>query len=280
MPTVRVPATEEAESAMGLAGLAGKVAVVTGGASGIGAATAHRLAREGAHVVVVDANATGAAEVAEALPGEALAVEADVSREEDVDRYLAAAVERFGRVDLHHLNAGLAGTIAPLPDVAMEDFDRVLAVNLRGVFLGLRAAFRQYAVQGGGGAIATTASIAGLRGAADLFPYHASKHAVIGLTRGAAVYGGPLGIRVNAVAPGIVPTGLLSQPPGEAPGAAGLEQRALIAPLRRAGTADEIAAVVAFLLSDEAAFLTGEIVSVDGGATALNPVRPDGREAD
>ena len=259
---------------MGLEGLAGKVAVVTGGASGIGAATAHRLAAEGASLIVVDTNAGGAAQVAESLPGEALGVQADVSVEADVDRYMEAAVGRFGRVDLYHLNAGIAGTIAPLPDVSAEDFDRVLAVNLRGVFLGLRAAFRQYALQGGGGAIATTASIAGLRGAADLFPYHASKHAVIGLTRGAAVYGGPLGVRVNAVAPGIVPTGLMSQPTGEAPGPGGLEQRARIAPLRRAGTAAEIASVVAFLLSDEAAFLTGEIVSVDGGAAALNPVRP------
>jgi NAD(P)-dependent dehydrogenase (short-subunit alcohol dehydrogenase family) len=265
---------------MGLAGLEGKIAIVTGGASGIGAATARRLSGEGACLVVVDANGAGAQATVEALPGEAIAVEADVSREDDVDRYLAAAVERFGRVDLHHLNAGLAGTIAPLPDVTAADFDHVLAVNLRGVFLGLRAAFRRYAIQGGGGAIVTTASIARLRGAADLFPYHASKHGVVGLTLGAAVYGGPLGIRVNGVAPGIVPTGLLSQPSGETPGVAGLEQRALIAPLRRAGTADEIAAVVAFLLSDEAAFVTGEIVSADGGASALNPVRPDARKAD
>ena len=258
---------------MALDGLAGKVAVVTGAGSGIGAATARRLAAEGAQVVVVDENAATADEVAASLP-DGLAVTADVSLEQDVERYTAAAVERFGRVDLHHLNAGVAGTLAPFPEVTAEEFDRVLAVNLRGIFLGLRAAFRQYATQEGGGAIVTTASIAGLRGAADLLPYHTSKHGVIGLTRGAAVYGGPLGVRVNAVAPGIVPTGLLSQPAGEERGAGGLAERARLVPLGRAGTPAEIAAVVAFLLSDESAFMTGEIVSVDGGAAALNPVRP------
>ena len=206
---------------MALDGLSGKVAIVTGGGGGIGAATARRLAAEGVRVVVVDANADAADDVAASLPA-GLAVAADVSVEQDVDRYVSAAVTQFGRIDLHHLNAGIAGTLAPLPELTAEEFDRVLAVNLRGVFLGLRAAFRRYAAQDGGGAIVTTASIAGLRGAADLLPYHTSKHGVIGLTRGAAVYGGPLGVRVNAVAPGIVPTGLLSQPATEERGAAGL----------------------------------------------------------
>jgi NAD(P)-dependent dehydrogenase (short-subunit alcohol dehydrogenase family) len=259
---------------MTFAGLAGKVAVVTGAGSGIGAAAARRLAGEGASVVAVDTEPGRADDVAGALAGEALAVTADVSLEEDVERYTSAAVERFGRIDLYHLNAGVAGTLAPIPEVSAEDFDRVLAVNVRGVFLGLRAAFRQFARQRGGGAIVTTASLAGLRGGADLVPYHASKHAVIGLTRCAAVHGGPLGVRVNAVSPGIIPTGLLSQPDGTAT-SGGAEARArATTPLGRTGSPEEVAALVAFLLSDDAAYVNGGVHPVDGGAGAANPFRP------
>jgi NAD(P)-dependent dehydrogenase (short-subunit alcohol dehydrogenase family) len=256
--------------------LAGRVAVVTGAAGGIGGATAARLSRDGAAVVLVDSDGDGAARVAKELEGDALAVAADVSREEDVERYLDAAVARFGRVDLHHLNAGIPGSAAALPDLTAEDFDRVIAVNLRGPFLGLRAAFRQYARQGSGGAIVVTASIASLRGSADLVPYHTSKHGVLGLVRSAAVYGGPRGVRVNAVAPGIVPTPLFA---GSGPGPGGgsdMVQRASTSPMRRAGTPEEIAGVVAFLLGPDAGYLTGEVVSVDGGSSVVNPARPSG----
>jgi NAD(P)-dependent dehydrogenase (short-subunit alcohol dehydrogenase family) len=251
-------------------GLAGKVAVVTGGASGIGQAVARRLDAEGAKVVVADLD--GAEDVAASLQ-DAIGVRADVSREADVDGYMHAALERFGRVDLHHLNAGISGTLSPIPEIEVDEFDAVLAVNVRGVFLGLRAAFRQFAAQGSGGAVVTTASISGLRGSADLVPYHTAKHAVVGLTSSAAIYGGPLGVRVNAVAPGIVPTNLFRSATGRS-AAASVEERARLAPLGRAGTAEEVASLVCFLLSDEAAFVTGSVHSVDGGAVAVNPVRP------
>jgi NAD(P)-dependent dehydrogenase (short-subunit alcohol dehydrogenase family) len=257
-----------------------QVAIVTGGAGGIGAATARRLSAEGARVVVVDIDSARARAVAESLPGPGAWVDADVSDEASVARYMDAAVSRFGRVDLHHLNAGIAGSLAALPDLAVGEFDRVMAVNVRGVFLGIRAAFRQFARQsampGSPGAIVITASIGSLRGSADLLPYQTSKHAVLGLLHGAAVYGGPLGIRVNAVAPGIVPTELFAATPDAPGGKDDMTRRASTTPLRRAGTPDDIAAVVAFLLSGDAAYLTGEVVTADGGASIVSSVRPSG----
>jgi NAD(P)-dependent dehydrogenase (short-subunit alcohol dehydrogenase family) len=264
----------------GLNGLDGRVAVVTGGGGGIGAATARRLSAEGVRVVVADIDEHRAREVAQSLAGPSAWVRADVSVEADVARYLDVAVSHFGRVDLHHLNAGIAGSLTALPDLTTEEFDRVMAVNVGGVFLGIRAAFRQFAAQpdGGadGGAIVITASIGSLRGSADLLPYQTSKHAVLGLLHGAAVYGGPLGIRVNAVAPGIVPTDLFAATPDAPGGKADMTRRASTTPLRRAGTADDIAAVVAFLLSADAAYMTGQVVSADGGASVVSSVRPSG----
>ncbi|WP_422768696.1 SDR family NAD(P)-dependent oxidoreductase [Plantactinospora sp. WMMC1484] len=257
-------------------GLAGKVAVVTGAAGGIGAATARRLAEEGAHVVAVDTDEAGARKVAESLATEGSWVVADVSTEEGVAAYVRAAADRFGRLDLHHLNAGIPGSFATLPELTVAEFDRVMAVNVRGVFLGVRAAFRRFAAQGGGGSVVLTGSIGSLRGSADLLAYQTSKHAVLGILRGAAMYGGPLGVRVNAVAPGIVPTDLFAATPEVAGGRDDMSRRASSTPLRRAGTGDEIAGVVAFLLSDDAGYMTGEVVSVDGGASIVSTVRPSG----
>lgn len=255
---------------------AGKVAVVTGAGNGLGRASARRLAAEGANVVAVDINADTVEETVAGLPTSSIAVRADVADEADVRSYVDAAVAEFGRIDLHHLNAGIFGSFAGLPDLPAEDFDRVIAVNVRGQFLGLRAAFRRYREQDAVGSIVVTASIASLTGSADLLPYVTSKHAVVGLIRAAAMYGGPLGIRVNGVAPGIVPTDLFAAAASATGGKNDMARRAATTPLRRAGSAEEIAAVTAFLLSDDAAYVTGQVVSADGGATVVNPVRPSG----
>lgn len=255
---------------------AGKVAVVTGAANGIGRASAARLSADGASVVLVDLDGERAAEVAAGLPTPCLGLAADVSDEAGVERYTRVAVDRFGRIDLHHLNAGVFGTFDLLPDVAVADFDAVMGVNVRGQFLGLRAAFRDYRRRGATGSVVLTASIASLTGSADLAPYHVSKHAVVGLARAAAMYGGPLGIRVNAVAPGIVLTDLFAAAGNTPGGKDDMARRAGTTPLRRAGTVEEIAAVTSFLLSDEASYVTGQVLAVDGGATAVNTVRPSG----
>lgn len=254
----------------------GAIAVVTGAGNGLGRASAQRLSEEGASVVVVDINADAAQKVSDALAGPSIAVHADISQEDGVQSYVDAAVAEYGRIDLHHLNAGIFGSFDALPDLSVDDFEKVMAVNVRGQFLGLRAAFRRFRDQGGAGSIVVTASIASLTGSADLLPYVTSKHAVSGLIHGAAMYGGPLGIRVNGVAPGIVPTDLFAAAATTSGGKNDMEQRASTTPLRRAGAAEEIAAVAAFLLSADASYITGQIVSADGGATIVNTVRPSG----
>ncbi|MFT4468870.1 SDR family NAD(P)-dependent oxidoreductase [Arthrobacter sulfonylureivorans] len=253
------------------AGLKNKVAIVTGAAGGIGRATVQRLAEEGLKVVAVDLDVEAAEKTAAELPGEIIGVGADVATETGVGHYMEEALKAYGRIDFHHLNAGIAGSLADLVDVSVEEWDKVMAVNLRGPFLGVRAAFRQYLKTGTTGSIVVTASIAGLRGSNDLLAYTTSKHGVIGLVHGAAVYGGPIGVRVNGIAPGIVPTSIF----GEA-GRADMVRRAGTSPLRRAGRPEEIAGSVAFLFSDDASYITGEILSIDGGANIQNTNRNAG----
>lgn len=253
---------------MPLAGLHDKVAVVTGAAGGIGSAVAQRLSAEGAKVVLVDLDGEAAQRVADELPGEAIGVMADVRDESHVAAYTDAAVQRFGRVDCVHLNAGYAGRLVPFADTETEDFDRVIAVNVRGVYLGMRAAIRRFIEQGGGGVIVATSSGLGLGGGQLWGPYSASKHAVLGLIRSAALDHAHHGIRVNAICPGFTDTAMLR--PTEdmvAPGDREAAEAALtsIVPLGRYGRPSEPAALVAWLLSDESSYVTGAHLSIDGG---------------
>jgi NAD(P)-dependent dehydrogenase (short-subunit alcohol dehydrogenase family) len=213
--------------------LAGKVCLITGVAGGLGSATARRLAADGVRLVLVDVDGDRLEALAKDLPGPAVVHAGDVADEADVDAAVAAGVAEFGRIDLHHLNAGVPGPLTRLPDLSVEDWDRVMGINMRGVFLGVRAAFRQYEAQRSGGAIVLTASIASLRGSDDLLAYQASKHGVLGILKGAALYGGPIGVRVNAVAPGIVPTELFAES-GSGPGGGNdMVRRAATTPLSR-----------------------------------------------
>jgi 3alpha(or 20beta)-hydroxysteroid dehydrogenase len=247
----------------------GKAAVVTGAAAGFGLAVATRLASEGARVVLVDRAAEQLTAAARSIPA-SVPVIADVSQESDVDGYVARAVEELGRIDLFFNNAGIEGRMAPMTELSVDDFDRVWAVNARGVFMGLRAVLKVMKQQKSG-AIVNTASMAGIRGAATFSPYVASKHAVVGLTRCAALEGAPFGIRVNGVAPGHIDTrmarDLTAQINPDDPGGV-FEQTAAQVPLGRYGTAEEVANLAVWLLSDEASYLSGATHLIDGALNA------------
>lgn len=255
---------------MALEGLAGKVVIVTGGASGIGRAAVERLLAEGAKVMLVDSDEDAVQRtLAELAEHDLAGVVADVSTEDGTERYFAAALERFGRVDGLHANAGIEGPTAPLAEVDPRAFDRLMAVNLRGVFLSLRRMLRTLAQQGSGGAIVCTSSALGLRGRPGLAPYAASKAAVISLTKTAAMEAGPAGVRVNAVLPGPTATPMIERlVEGSGDPAAAREALHAGIPLRRYGRPAEVAALVAWLLSDESAFVNGGIYTVDGGESA------------
>ncbi len=247
----------------------GKVAVVTGAASGIGRATAARLGSEGARLLLVDRDGAQLATTAKDL-GAAAHLEADVTDEAAVDGYVAEA-ESLGGIDLFVNNAGIEGRVAPIVDLALEDWDRVQAVNARGVFLGLRAVLRSMTTAGRHGAIVNTASQAGIKGGPSFSPYIASKHAVVGLTRTAALEMASKGIRVNAVAPGFIDTRMMHDLE-RAFGADDVEEarrrREAAVPIGRYGSPEEVASVIAFLLSDDASYVTGNVVLIDGGLNA------------
>lgn len=245
------------------ASFAGKVALVTGGSSGIGRATARAFAEAGATVVLSDIDAEGGEAVAQALRdggSEATFIRADVSQAGDVARLVAETVARYGRIDCAHNNAGIEGETVLLADYTEDGYDRLMGVNLKGVWLCLKEEIIQMQRQGGG-AIVNTASIAGLRGSAWLPVYSASKHGVVGLTRAAALGYAKDGIRVNAVCPGYVDTPMVARHDI-------LRNRAAErTPMGRLATPEEIAGAVVWLCSDAAAYVTGETLVLDGGVT-------------
>jgi NAD(P)-dependent dehydrogenase (short-subunit alcohol dehydrogenase family) len=249
--------------------LDGKVALVTGAASGIGRATALACARDGAKLVVSDITAEAGRRVVDEIEttgGNAIFVEADVSKSVDVARLIKAAVDTYGRLDCAHNNAGVEGPVRLFHEYAEAEWDQVIGVNLKGVFLCMKHEIAQMLSQGGG-AIVNTSSVAGLVGAQGAGPiYSASKHGVVGLTMTAALAYAQQGIRVNAVCPGLVQTPMLERLLAMRPD---LTPRYLAAePIGRFATPDEIAAAVVWLCSDAASFVTGVALPVDGGYVA------------
>lgn len=250
-----------------------KVALVTGGGGGIGRATALAFAKAGARVVVVDRDAASGEETARQIrdaDGEARFVAADVTRSAEVRAYIQAALDAYGRIDCFFNNAGIEGKIAPTAEYDEDLFDAVIAVNLKGVFLGLRHVLPVMLRQGGG-AIVNTASTAGVAGSPGLSAYVASKHGVIGLTRVAASEYGHAGIRVNAVCPGPTDTRMIhSLEEQSAPGRSNSvrERYQSAIPIGRYAAPEEIANLVLFLSSDLAASITGGQYLIDGGRLA------------
>ena len=252
--------------------LDGSVAVVTGAAGVIGTAAIRLLAERGAKIVAVDRRPQGLQAAIRDLPASAepLAVTADVTREEEVAGYVRAAVDRFGTIDVFYNNAGVEGDIAPITRYSLEAFRKVIDVNVIGVFLGLKHVLPVMLKQNRG-SIINTASIAGLTGSPDIAAYSASKHAVIGLTKSAALECTATGVRVNCVCPGLIDSRMLSAIiEGRNPGHAPVPNEKIVdrIPARRLGQASEVASIVAFLASDEASYVSGSAYTVDGGRVA------------
>ncbi len=252
--------------------LDGKVAIVTGGASGMGRATVLRFLEEGARVVVGDLNETNNKELMDELSRSGLADRAeclrvDVSSEEDVERMVKAAPDRFGRLDVIFNNAGLGGAFGPITETSVEDWDFTFHVLVRGVFLGIKHAARVLIAQGEGGSIINTASVAGLCGGNGPQAYSAAKSAVVNLSQTTAVELAGERIRVNAICPGAILTPLFHQGDPEK----ATEVGATLQPWPEVGRGEDIAGAALFLASDDSNFVTGHALTVDGGIMAAGP---------
>jgi NAD(P)-dependent dehydrogenase (short-subunit alcohol dehydrogenase family) len=250
--------------------LNGKVALITGGASGIGRATALTFAREGAKLIIADMNEDGGQQTVHMITehgGEATFVQVDVSRATEVEAMISKTVQTYGRLDCAHNNAGIGSRPRVLlHELSEESWERVISINLKGVWLCMKYEIIQMCTQGGG-AIVNTASIMGLVGSwSRSGVYNASKHGVVGLTKTAALEYATLGIRVNAVCPGYIRTPLIEEALASNP-----EMEAQIVarhPVGRMGRPEEIAEAVMWLCSDAASFVTGHTMTVDGGYVA------------
>ncbi|WP_029601664.1 SDR family NAD(P)-dependent oxidoreductase [Halococcus hamelinensis] len=241
-----------------------KSAIVTGASSGIGRATARRFAEEGASVVVADLVEEGGNDTVDIIEdegGEAMFVQTDVTNDDDVSKMVDAAVENYGSLDVVHNNAGILTGFDPLTDLDESDWDALLNVNLKGVWLGLKHEIPAM-LEDGGGAIVNTASEAGLVGFPGIANYVASKHGVIGLTRAAGLEYAEDGIRVNAVCPGPIETPMTDDPSVDS------KEVVEYTPMRRMGQPEEVANAVVWLCSDEASYVTAHPLSVDGGRVA------------
>ena len=246
----------------------GRVALVTGASSGIGKATAKAFAREGYTTVLADVHEQDGRDAAAECEREGATcqfIQCDVADESSVHHLIGEIVSRFGRLDVAFNNAGIEGALGATAECTTENFDRIIAINLRGVFFCLREELRQMTKQEGGGAIVNCSSIAGLIGFAGIPAYAASKHGVIGLTKNAALEYAKEKIRVNAVCPGAIDTPMLDRLM-----MGGVPRETIIAtqPVGRLGKPEEIAAAVVWLCSDQASFVTGQALAPDGGWTA------------
>jgi NAD(P)-dependent dehydrogenase (short-subunit alcohol dehydrogenase family) len=248
--------------------MTGKVAIVTGGSAGIGHAAALAFAHEGANVVVADVDVERGEKTAAEVAGvgvESLFVRADVADPSTADDLVRRTLDRFGRLDFAFNNAGIEGVAAPTGECTDENWNRVIATNLTGVFSCMRAEIAAM-LAGGGGAIVNNASVAGLVGFPNTPAYAAAKHGVVGLTKVAALDYAQANVRVNAVCPGIIDTEMITRFTHNDPEAA--DQLLATEPVGRMGTPDEIADAVVWLCSERSTFVTGQALAVDGGFVA------------